>query len=44
MSDFNAKTIFRARPDDINKAIGESVRLCLDILDSNTEVIDMKGE
>ena len=30
--------------DDINKAIGESVRLCLDILDSNTQVVDMKGE
>ena len=44
MSDFNAKTILRARPDDINKAIDESVLLCLDILDSNTQVVDMKGE
>ncbi len=44
MSDFNAKTIFRARPDDIKKAIGESVRLCLDVLENKTDVIDMKGE
>lgn len=44
MSDFNAKTIFRARPDDINKAIGESVTLCLDVLDNKTTVIGMKGK
>ncbi len=30
-------------PDDIDRAIGDSVRLCLDILDHHTEVIDMKG-
>lgn len=30
--------------DDIDKAIGESVKLCMDILNNKTEVIDMKGE
>jgi dihydroflavonol-4-reductase len=30
--------------DDIDKAIGESARLCVDILDKKTEVIDMKAE
>lgn len=44
MSDFNAKTIFRVRPDDINKAIGESVTLSLEVLDKKTNVIDMKGK
>ncbi len=31
-------------PDDIDKAIGESIKLCLDILDGNQQIIDMKGE
>lgn len=31
-------------PDDIDAAIGDSVRLCLDILDKKREVVDMKGE
>lgn len=44
MSDFNAKTLFKTRHDDIKKAIGESVRLSLDVLDKQTDVIDMKGE
>lgn len=44
ISDFNAKTVFRARPDNIRRAIGESVQLSLDILDKKTTVIDMKGQ
>ncbi len=44
MSDYTAKTLLGAAPDDIGKAIGESVRLCLDVLDKKAEVIDMKGE
>lgn len=31
-------------PDDIDKAIGDSVKLCLDILDGKSQVIGMKGE
>lgn len=31
-------------PDNIDKAIGDSVRLCLEILDGKTQAIDMKGE
>jgi dihydroflavonol-4-reductase len=30
--------------DDIDKAIGDSVQLCLDVLDHKTETISMKGE
>lgn len=44
MSDANAKILFKVRPDDIKKAIGESVQLSLDVLDRKTDVIDMKGE
>ncbi len=31
-------------PDDIDAAIGESVKLSMEILDGKTETIDMKGE
>ena len=31
-------------PDDIDAAIGESIKLCLDVLDGKTETIGMKGE
>jgi len=30
--------------DDIDNAIGDSVRICLKILDGKTEVIGMKDE
>ncbi len=30
--------------DDIDKAIGDSVRLCLEIMDNKVNVLDMKGE
>ncbi|MCH3918616.1 MAG: NAD(P)-dependent oxidoreductase [Spirochaetia bacterium] len=30
--------------DDIDKAIGDSVQLCLDILDKHAKTLDMKGE
>lgn len=32
------------KPDNIDAAIGESIRLCLDILDKNAKMIGMKGE
>jgi len=32
------------KPDDLDAAIGESVRLSLDILDKKVEVVEMKGE
>ncbi|WP_099205363.1 NAD-dependent epimerase/dehydratase family protein [Scatolibacter rhodanostii] len=32
------------QPDDIDAAIGDSIKLCLDILDGKTEAIGMKGE
>lgn len=32
------------RPDDIDAAIGQSIRLCLDLLDGKSKAIDMKGE
>lgn len=32
------------KPDDIDRAIGDSVKLCLDILDGKSDAIDMKGE
>ena len=32
------------QPDDIDAAIGESIRLCLDVLDGKADVIGMKGE
>ena len=31
-------------PDDIDAAIGDSIRLCLSILDGNTNAVGMKGE
>ncbi len=31
-------------PDDIDAAIGDSIRLCLDVLDGKQETIGMKGE
>ena len=31
-------------PDDIDSAIGDSIRLCLDILDHKTAALDMKAE
>lgn len=35
---------FNVKEDDIDKAIGESVKLCLNIIDDSAETIDMKGE
>ncbi len=32
------------QPDDIDAAIGQSIQLCLDLLDGKTKAIDMKGE
>ena len=32
------------QPDDIDAAIGDSIKLCLDILDGKSQTIDMKGE
>jgi nucleoside-diphosphate-sugar epimerase len=32
------------RPDDIDAAIGASIKLCLDVLDGKAQTIDMKGE
>lgn len=32
------------KPDDIDAAIGDSIKLCLDILDGKSDVISMKGE
>lgn len=32
------------QPDDIDRAIGESIGLCMDILDKNAKAIGMKGE
>jgi Nucleoside-diphosphate-sugar epimerases len=31
-------------PDDIDAAIGDSIRLCLEVLDGKTQAIGMKGE
>jgi dihydroflavonol-4-reductase len=35
---------FGVQPDDIDKAIGESVQLSLDILEGKTDAVDMKAE
>ena len=35
---------FNVQPDDIDKAIGESVQLSLDILEGKTDAVDMKAE
>lgn len=32
------------QPDNIDTAIGDSIRLCLDVLDGKSKVIEMKGE
>ncbi len=32
------------QPDDIDAAIGESMKLCLEIMDGKTKAVDMKGE
>ena len=32
------------KPDDIDKAIGDSIRLCIDVLDGKQQTIGMKGE
>lgn len=31
-------------PDDIDAAIGDSVKLCMEVIKGRTEVVDMKGE
>jgi len=31
-------------PDDIDAAIGESVRLSMQVLDGKADIVDMKGE
>ena len=32
------------QPDDIDTAIGDSIRLCVEIMDKKTDVVGMKGE
>lgn len=32
------------QPDDIDAAIGDSIKLCLEVLDGKIETIGMKGE
>lgn len=32
------------KPDDIDKAIGDSIKLCVDIMDKNVQTLGMKGE
>jgi hypothetical protein len=32
------------QPDDIDAAIGDSIRLCLEVLDGKVQAIGMKGE
>lgn len=32
------------RADDIDKAIGDSIKLCLDVLDGKTKAVEMRGE
>lgn len=32
------------QPDDIDKAIGDSIRLCIDIMENKVTTLDMKGE
>jgi dihydroflavonol-4-reductase len=32
------------QPDDIDAAIGDSIRLCVDIMDRNVQTLNMKGE
>ena len=31
-------------PDDIDAAIGDSIRLCIDVLDGKQKVMGMRGE
>jgi len=31
-------------PDDIDAAIGDSIHLCVEILDRRVDALDMKGE
>ena len=35
---------FGVQPDDIDAAIGESIKLCLDILNDKAKVVEMRGE
>ncbi len=32
------------QPDDIDAAIGDSIRLCMDIVNNKVETLGMKGE
>ena len=32
------------RADDIDKAIGDSIKLCVDVLDGKTKAVEMRGE
>lgn len=36
--------ILGVQPDDIDKAIGESITLCVDIIDNKVKTLEMKGE
>ena len=31
-------------PDDIDAAIGDSIKLCIDVLNKKTDFVGMKGE
>jgi dihydroflavonol-4-reductase len=32
------------KPNDIDKSVGDSIRLCLNIMDKKVNALDMKGE
>jgi len=32
------------QPDDIGRAIGDSIKLCVDVLDNKVQTMNMKGE
>ncbi len=36
--------ILHVEADDIDKAIGDSIKLCLDVLDGKTKAVEMRGE
>ena len=36
--------ILHVEADDIDKAIGDSIKLCVDVLDGKTKAVEMRGE
>ncbi len=36
--------VLGVQPDDIDRAIGDSIRLCVDIMDNKVHALNMKGE